>query len=162
MFICDVLLNKMDEGGGLAGRRQRGHYVKGTSWRRDLRVAQMVARVAERGFPPTRNAASRTESACSIVSTALQRCGVHMSERRVEGIWNNVRIKFALSGRMTNAQLATVATRGDRLEDIISEYLQELQRGRRRSPHDPIIDGQGDLHAAREKELQRGRRRSPR
>jgi hypothetical protein len=137
MIICELVLGKVTEGGGLAGLRRRGRHVKGAYWRRDLRIAQMVARVAERGFPPTRNVASRTESACSIVSTALKSIGIQMSERTIEDIWNNVRIKHG--ALRTDAQLEAEATRGDRREAIVWEYLQELQRGHRRRPGQPPL-----------------------
>jgi hypothetical protein len=150
MIICDLVLGKVAESGGRAGPRRQGRYVKGAFWRRDLRIAQAVALIVERGFLPTRNDASRTnrsQSACSIVSTALKRRGVHMSDRTLEDIWNNVRIdrateaiwnnvgiERALLDKMTAAQLDTAATCADRKAEIVWEYLQELHRSRRRQP----------------------------
>ncbi len=40
------------------------------------------------GFNPTRNDASESESASSIVSTALKRVGLDLSERRIAEIWS--------------------------------------------------------------------------
>jgi hypothetical protein len=57
---------------------------------RDFPIMFVVARVSERGFDPTRNDAQRSEdSACSIVTKALERVGggYCMSEDNVEKIW---------------------------------------------------------------------------
>ena len=63
---------------------------------RDGHIAEAVYVAARRGFRPTRNEATRDkekpgepagQSACSIVTKALARVGVPMSERNVEDIW---------------------------------------------------------------------------
>jgi hypothetical protein len=63
---------------------------------RDLLISEVLGDVVGRGFPPTRNDATRTkekygelanQSACSIVEKALKRVGVHLSERAIEDIW---------------------------------------------------------------------------
>src|SRR5262249_59547477 len=54
---------------------------------RDGYIAEAVYDATRRGFPPTRNAATRgKESACSLVAKALARVGVNLSERTVEDI----------------------------------------------------------------------------
>ena len=42
------------------------------------------------GFNPTRNEATESESATSIVSQALKRIGLELSERRIAEIWSRV------------------------------------------------------------------------
>jgi hypothetical protein len=71
--------------------RKRGRYAKGLYDLRDLTIVKAVDYIAKRGdFFPTRNPETKTnESACSIVRTALERNGMHLSERTVEDIWNN-------------------------------------------------------------------------
>jgi hypothetical protein len=54
---------------------------------RNRAIAGMVRQIKERGFDATRNAATRRESACSIVAKALARLGLNLSERTVEDIW---------------------------------------------------------------------------
>jgi hypothetical protein len=65
---------------------------------RDVCIAEAVSDVVERGFPPTRNNASRdnalrekdvAESACSIVQKALARLKVDIDETVIEAIWAN-------------------------------------------------------------------------
>jgi hypothetical protein len=77
-YVCRVL----DEAKG------RSTYLGRNFW-----IAFSVNEAMKRGFAPTRNAESRgnkaRESACSIVTTALARVGVHLSERTVEDIWGH-------------------------------------------------------------------------
>ena len=63
---------------------------------RDGLIAYAVWDATMCGFRPTRNEATRrkealgepaSQSACSIVTKALARVGVHMSERSIEDIW---------------------------------------------------------------------------
>jgi len=63
---------------------------------RDKQIAEVVDGIVERGFPPTRNEATRekekggeaaNQSACSIVAKALERIGVDIAERTVEDIY---------------------------------------------------------------------------
>jgi hypothetical protein len=83
-YVCG-LLSKTPDG-------VRRTYAAG----RDLYIAEVVDGIVGRGFPPTRNEATRArerygasanESACSIVAKALARVGVHMSERSIEDLW---------------------------------------------------------------------------
>jgi hypothetical protein len=82
-YICGVLSKEK----GL-----RRTYAAG----RDGHIAYAVWDATMRGFPPTRNEVTRrkealrepaAQSACSIVTKALARVGVHMSERSIEDIW---------------------------------------------------------------------------
>jgi hypothetical protein len=82
-YICGVLSKEK----GL-----RRTYAAG----RDGHIAYAVWDATCRGFPPTRNEATRrkealgepaAQSACSIVTKALARVGVHMGERSIEDIW---------------------------------------------------------------------------
>jgi hypothetical protein len=82
-YICGVLSKEK----GL-----RRTYAAG----RDEHIAYAVWDATMRGFPPTRNEVTRrkealrepaAQSACSIVTKALARVGVHMSERSIEDIW---------------------------------------------------------------------------
>ena len=63
---------------------------------RNFRIAWAIGEVIKLGFHPTRNRATAdTQSACSVVTAALAKCGVHLSEPAVEKIW----IQFADSFR---------------------------------------------------------------
>jgi hypothetical protein len=82
-YICGVLSKEK----GL-----RRTYAAG----RDGHIAYAVWDATMRGFAPTRNEVTRrkealrepaAQSACSIVTKALARVGVHMSERSIEDIW---------------------------------------------------------------------------
>jgi hypothetical protein len=83
-YVCGLLSKTPD---GL-----RHTYAAG----RDRYIAEIIDGIVGRGFPPTRNEAMRvrerqgqsaSQSACSIVTKALVRAGVHMDERNVEAIW---------------------------------------------------------------------------
>jgi hypothetical protein len=55
---------------------------------RNFVIIYAVARLTQQGFRPTRNREQEAqESACSIVTEALKRVGVHMDESNVEKIW---------------------------------------------------------------------------
>lgn len=55
---------------------------------RNFDIACTILNVASlRGFKATRNRATETDSACSVVVQALARLGIHMSEANVEKIW---------------------------------------------------------------------------
>jgi hypothetical protein len=67
---------------------KRGRRVQ-HSWR-DQAITRVTLVIALRyGLPPTRSPASKTESACSIVETALEVHKVHMTESNVERIWRD-------------------------------------------------------------------------
>jgi hypothetical protein len=61
---------------------------------RDTDIAEVVAKIVELGFRPTRNRESETESACSIVAKALAMIGVHLSVPAIEKIWNACRTEL--------------------------------------------------------------------
>jgi hypothetical protein len=84
-YVCGVLSRTRKE--------LRHTYAAG----RDLYIVDVIYRVTMRGFPPTRNDATRDkeergepagQSACSIVTKALARVGVSMNERHLEDIWS--------------------------------------------------------------------------
>ena len=68
-----------------APRKGRDPYDNST---RNFHIALTVYRVVRLGFQPTRNRATKSESACSITQKALARCGLHMEESNVEKIWS--------------------------------------------------------------------------
>ena len=74
----------------VAPPRQRGPdpYAKHA---RDGDIAEVVGKIVELGFRPTRNRATETESACSIVAKALAMMGLHLSVPAIEKIWNTSR-----------------------------------------------------------------------
>lgn len=62
---------------------------------RDLHIAMCVCSVAELGFHPTRNPASRGSedavmSACAITAKALGDFGIHLTEEAVEKVWQKM------------------------------------------------------------------------
>jgi len=79
-YVTNLLFEKAEE-----GRRKRGKNPDELA-SRDYAIMYAVARVAEHGFDATRTQTHR-ECACSIVSQALEKNGVHMSEDNVERIW---------------------------------------------------------------------------
>jgi hypothetical protein len=70
-----------------APRRGRGRDPY-ANYIRDDDVTRVVRKVVELGFRPTRNRATETESACSIVAQALAKLGIHLSVPAVEKIWS--------------------------------------------------------------------------
>ena len=85
-YVCD----RLDGGIPAIGKRGRGRSSKET-WGRDLVIiGRLILPLLDR-FNATRTHTSKKteceESACSIVQKALERVRIHMSERRVEGIW---------------------------------------------------------------------------
>ncbi len=54
---------------------------------RDFEVACIISNVIMLGFRPTKNRATEGVSACSIVTQALEKLGIHLSESAVEKIW---------------------------------------------------------------------------
>jgi hypothetical protein len=67
-----------------------------TNESRNFRIAWAVAEVIKLGFRSTRNRATKdSESACSVVTAALAKCGVHLSEPAVEKIWTQFMDSFS-------------------------------------------------------------------
>jgi len=54
---------------------------------RNICIVVAIKRLVEMGLSATRNEASESPSACSIVAEVYARFGVHMSERAVEKVW---------------------------------------------------------------------------
>jgi hypothetical protein len=76
-------------------RRGRGRDAYANSTR-DFYVALTVSRIMGLGFLPTRNRATKSESACSITAKALAKCGLHMDESNVERIWRQFEQAFRI------------------------------------------------------------------
>jgi hypothetical protein len=73
---------------GRPGRRSYANHL------RDWSIAEAVLENVKEGFRPTRNPASKQASACCIVKLALERIGVHLSEKAVERIWAKFASEF--------------------------------------------------------------------
>jgi hypothetical protein len=71
------------------GKRGPGRSKKDNAYRDMVIVGRLIPPLLDR-FDPTRNAATKGESACSIVSKALARVGMHMSEGAVERVWEKL------------------------------------------------------------------------
>jgi len=86
-YVVDVLRST---GGARQARRGRNPYAKHT---RNFDIALAVREVMELGFSPTKNRATEAESACSIVSKALNKLSIEsnldiaLSDVAVEKIW---------------------------------------------------------------------------
>ena len=76
-------------------RRERGRDPYASS-HRNLTIATAIYMLVEfDGYRPTRNTATTTECASSIVAKALERIGINMSEANVVAIWRAVDRVFA-------------------------------------------------------------------
>ena len=64
----------------------RGRSADDNRWRNVCIVAYLIPPLLEAGFPPTRNEATETESACSIVSQALATIGIKLGEKAIAKI----------------------------------------------------------------------------
>jgi hypothetical protein len=80
-YIIDVLLKQLPMPKKKPGRTPYANYA------RDFRIACTIRHVMDLGFRPTKNRATKTESACSIVKGALERLGIYLSEPGIEKIW---------------------------------------------------------------------------
>jgi hypothetical protein len=73
-------------------RRGRNPHI---NRRRNLYIVLAIMRLGERGFQPTRIEATAVmdgrKSACSIISVALERLGIHLSEQAVAKVWHQYR-----------------------------------------------------------------------
>jgi hypothetical protein len=69
-----------------APRRRKGRSAKENKWR-DACIQGWLIPPLLPEFPATRNDATETPSACSIVSEALNRIGIELSEKRVANVW---------------------------------------------------------------------------
>jgi hypothetical protein len=77
-------------------KRTRGRSATDNSYRDYAIAFRLIPPLLSRGYHATRSDASKDklekrESACSIVCSALKRLRIHLSEKRIEGIWT----KFA-------------------------------------------------------------------
>ncbi len=80
-YIVEVL---RAEAGDRPQKRGRDPYANHP---RNFNIACTILNVTSLGFKATRNRATESESACSVVVQALERLGIHMSEANVEKIW---------------------------------------------------------------------------
>ena len=65
----------------------RGRSADDNRWRNASIVACLIPPLLQAEFPPTRNEATETESACSIVSQALATIGIKLGEKAIAKIW---------------------------------------------------------------------------
>jgi hypothetical protein len=68
-------------------KKGQGRSAKENRWR-DVCIQGWLIPPLLPEFPATRNEATETESACSIVSQALRNIGIELSEKGVETVWN--------------------------------------------------------------------------
>ena len=106
--LCNAAAAMLEATGGITDNRLRA-YVCGRlsgwlvtnskrkrgrtrdNWGRDaVIVGRLVLPLLDR-FKATRNDATEAESACSIAKAALERIGIHISEKRIEEIWGKYR-----------------------------------------------------------------------
>ena len=74
-------------------KRGRGRYSPHQNITRDFVIVDVVSKLQEFGYHPTRARAShgsedKEESGCSIVAKALAQLGIHISETGVEEVWS--------------------------------------------------------------------------
>lgn len=81
-YIADQLYER-----STSEKRKRGR-DKHANGRRNYYICEAVSGLIEQGFSPTRNETTEDESACSIISQALKRHGIDLSERGVAKVWN--------------------------------------------------------------------------
>src|SRR5262245_20626362 len=70
-------------------KRRRGGNADKNRWRNTCLVGWLIPPLLAAGFAATRNDASEPEAACSIVSKALKRAGIHLSEKTIANIWGS-------------------------------------------------------------------------
>ena len=106
--LCNAAAAMLEATGGITDNRLRA-YVCGRlsgwlvtnskrkrgrtrdNWGRDaVIVGRLVLPLLDQ-FKATRNDATEAESACSIAKAALERIGIHISEKRIEEIWGKYR-----------------------------------------------------------------------
>ena len=98
-------------GGGvqITERRSRGRSAQDNFYRDQLIAFRLIPPLLRMGFHATRgdatkDMAGKAESACSIVCGALKRIGIHISEKRIEGIWGKFAPYSHQIGLMTSTQ----------------------------------------------------------
>ena len=75
-------------------RKGRGRSSLDNSLRDTVIAGWLIPPLLKRGFRATRNEATEDPCGCSIVSEALQRIGIHLSEKRIAEIWGKVSHRF--------------------------------------------------------------------
>src|SRR5262249_495681 len=66
----------------------RGRSADDNRWRNACIVVYLIPPLLGAGFPPTRNEATETDSACSIVSQAFAKIGIRWGEKAIAKIWD--------------------------------------------------------------------------
>jgi hypothetical protein len=89
---------RLIEGVPSIGKRGRGRSKRDNAHRDVIIAGRLIPPLLDHGFQPTRNAATKdTESACSIVKSALANIGIHLSEAAVEKVWKKLSPSARLS-----------------------------------------------------------------
>jgi len=106
-LLCNAAAVILQSTGGIADKRLRDYAVRRLSgdmppppvkptrgrsaddnrWRNVCIVLGLIPPLLQAEFPPTRNEATETESACSIVSQALATIGIKLGEKAIAKIW---------------------------------------------------------------------------
>jgi len=84
LLVRDVAVPALMRGRPPPHRQQAGQPAKSF---RDRMIAETVNQICQRRFNPTRNPGTKSKSASWIVSRALSKNGVKLSEARVAAIW---------------------------------------------------------------------------
>jgi hypothetical protein len=92
-YVAELLTRQSQQ----APQRRRGRDPY-ANYVRDFYITSAVLQLCRLGLKPTRNRATERESACSIVSRALERLQVELAEPAVEKIWERFSRKFPFSG----------------------------------------------------------------
>ena len=79
-------------------KRKQGPSADDNRWRNVCIVGYLIPPLLRAGFSATRNEATETVSACSIVSQALQEIGIQLGERGIEEIWGKFTMHCNYSG----------------------------------------------------------------
>jgi hypothetical protein len=81
-------------------KKKRGRSAADNRWRDVCISLWLIPPLMQRGFPATRNEATwDSESACSIVSQALKKIGIALSEKGVATVWGKFSHSFDSQGR---------------------------------------------------------------
>ena len=89
-FLLDYLKDLL----AFANKKGKPGTSPGDRHVRNKCIAHLIKLAAGFGFNPTRSDASKNKdggpSGCSIVRDELEQVGIHLSEKGVEKIWNNL------------------------------------------------------------------------
>jgi hypothetical protein len=93
----------------IAEKKRRGRSAKDNSYRDYVIALRLIPPLLRMGYQATRSDATKEktekgESACSIVCSALKLLRIHISEKRIEGIWGKVSPHSHQIGQMSGTQ----------------------------------------------------------